>query len=109
MIPSFKEFQSRFRAGVTYAFSKELDFFGDPLEIYACWRDIKRASVLLESVRVGSPAGPKAGRYSIIAKDPFLIFESKGDRVSLTTFEASESFQRNPFGVLGDILEKSLI
>jgi len=46
------------------------------------------------------------GRYSFIARDPFLVFTSKGLRVSLRDAEGTFTQNGSPFGILKDLLDK---
>lgn len=76
----------------------------DPSAVYSALRSGSSApSVLLESARVSA----KMGRYSLVAGDPFLTFESKN---GVTEIRAKGSGSRrtkeNPFYVLEGLLKK---
>ncbi len=45
----------------------------------------------------------RLGRYSIMGSDPFLVFKSKGDLVSVWQAGAWSEFRANPFDVLKDL------
>ena len=57
-------------------------------------------SVFLESARVSK----KLGRYSLFAKDPFLIFESKGGRSTVRSYDFVEEIKGDPFEILRRVL-----
>jgi para-aminobenzoate synthetase component 1 len=73
----------------------------DALAVFEGWRT-PGPGVLLESARLS----PKTGRWSIIAKDPFLIFEAKGRRVALREGRAARVFSADPFVVLAGLLRR---
>ena len=73
----------------------------DPFETYCAFKG-KGPSVLLESVR--RSAG--MGRYSLTAKEPFLIFESKNKKVLLRTKSGAKRLEAHPFEVLKRLLRK---
>jgi para-aminobenzoate synthetase component 1 len=45
----------------------------------------------------------RLGRYSIMGSDPFLVFKSKGDLVSIWEAGAWSEFRANPFDILKDL------
>jgi para-aminobenzoate synthetase component 1 len=45
----------------------------------------------------------RLGRYSIVSSDPFLVFKSKGDLVSVWQEGVWSEFRSNPFEVLKDL------
>lgn len=87
-------------AGIPPLF-KKIDFFEDPFQIYQCFKG-EGPSVLLESARASS----KMGRYSIIAKNPFLVFESKGIQVTLRVAGETEVIEKDPLEVLRALLKR---
>lgn len=56
----------------------------------------------MESARTAD----KTGRFSIIAGDPFLIFSSKGRRVTLTDYRGTRESEADPFDYLKNLLER---
>jgi para-aminobenzoate synthetase component 1 len=49
----------------------------------------------------------KLGRFSFLGCDPFLVFKSKGDSITLESKAGKkESFKANPFSTLKEIFEK---
>lgn len=98
--PSFAAFKALAGAAHVFPFVKRIDFFENPSVIYRHWADADSPSALLESAKLA----PKTGRYSIIAKDPFLIFESKTCQVHLKAKGVSESFETNPLEKLKSLL-----
>ena len=98
---SFTDFKRLVHPGGYCPFLKRIDFFEDPLEIYRVFKDEDSPSILLESARVSE----KTGRYSLIAKNPFLILEAKDSYVTLSSFGEKESLQGDPFNVIRQILD----
>ena len=45
----------------------------------------------------------RLGRYSIMGSDPFLVFKSKGDRVSIWQEGSWSEFRANPFDILKEL------
>ena len=89
-----------------FPFVKKSSFFDDPFQIYRRLRGEGGApSVLLESARTSS----KMGRYSLSARNPFLIFESKGSVVTLRGLENSQNSVTDPFEALRDLLRRFAI
>lgn len=86
----------------TRCFYKSLDFFADPFDIYSQLRRQETLSVLLESARFSE----KAGRFSILAKNPFLVLEAKGSRVTLRSSGQSEILKDNPLDVIRRLLKR---
>lgn len=101
-LSSFAAFKARASAGSYFPFVKKIDGFENPSALYRRWADFKSPSVLLESARVSSGTG----RYSIIAKDPFLVFESKAGRVRLSAYGAAECFETDPLEKLKELLSR---
>ncbi|MGH7198829.1 MAG: anthranilate synthase component I family protein [Candidatus Omnitrophota bacterium] len=73
----------------------------DPFAVFQHWRSAG-PGVLLESARRSS----RTGRTSLVAKDPFLIFEAKGDRVVLREGRSTRVLRADPFKTLSALLEK---
>lgn len=46
----------------------------------------------------------KLGRYSFIGADPFLVFKSKGDQVTITSSKKTRRLKTNPFAELKKLL-----
>lgn len=99
--PSLAEFKLSAKKYPAIPFVEERPFLGAPADVYRALAVAGRPSVLLESAR---PQGP-TGRYSLVAGDPFLIFESKGRRVRLHARGASESFDADPLAELEKLLK----
>ena len=99
---SFAQFKRSAALGRYVPFVKRVDVFEDPLKIYRCLRDGRSPSVLLESARISQ----KTGRYSFIAKNPFLIMEAMGSRISLSSFGQKEVLRGDPFQILRRILDQ---
>ncbi len=97
---SLAAFKASAKLGSYFPFIKKIRFTAEPVEIYRRFANPLSPSVLLESARLA----PSTGRTSIIAGDPFLIFESKGRRVTLTRYGASESFEGDPLAELEKLL-----
>lgn len=81
---------------------KKVDVFEPPVEIYRRFADLKSPSILLESAR----ASASTGRISIIAKNPFLVFESKGRRIRLSMRGNIETLEGDPLDKLGELLAR---
>ena len=73
-----------------------------PFEAYQNFKLASVPSVLLESTRVLE----NGGRYSIVCTDPFLIFEAKASKVSLTVDGKKRVLKANPIKVLRDLFKK---
>ena len=83
---------------------KTLPWLGEPFEFYLRFKGAS-PSVLLESARSGSPAG----RYSIAAKDPFLVLEYRDGRTALRSGPAGKSVRttaEDPFRVLKKLMRQ---
>ena len=78
MVPSFEQFKS-VPPGASAAFLKKLDFYADPFWLYERFRG--GTSVLLESAR----AGQDSGRYSLMARRPFMTFHCKRGAVTVVS------------------------
>ncbi|MFH0764650.1 MAG: aminodeoxychorismate synthase component I [Candidatus Omnitrophota bacterium] len=84
---------------------EELDRPPPPEAVFNSLR-IYRNSFFLDS----SGGSEKFGRFSFLGCEPFLIFKSKRDSVTLETPDGTtEILKANPFLVLKDILEKHKI
>ncbi len=83
-------------------FYKSLDFFADPFYIYTRFCQPETLSVLLESARFSN----KAGRFSIVAKDPFLVLEAKGPQVTIHSSGQSETFKEDLFDVIRRLMKR---
>ncbi len=84
-------------------FWKKISWLGGPFEFYLGFKG-SAPSVLLESAREESPAG----RYSIVAKNPFLILQHRKGRTTLYT-PATKTFEtssKNPFELLKKFLDR---
>src|SRR3989344_8738656 len=99
--PSYEEFRASATQGNFAVFLKRIDFLKDPFQTYRRFRG-GAPSVLLESAKVSS----KMGRYSIVAKDPFLIFKAKGRKIEIQSYQTTEVLEADPFLVIGRILKK---
>ena len=99
--PSYEEFRASATQGNFAVFLKRIDFLKDPFQTYRRFRG-GAPSVLLESAKVSS----KMGRYSIVAKDPFLIFKAKGRKIEIQSYQTTEVLEADPFLVIGRILRK---
>ena len=99
---SFADFKRFTSPGLYCPLVKRLDFFEDAFKIYRCWRNEKNPSVLLESARITS----KTGRYSLIAKDPFMVLEAKDSEVVLSSFGEREVLRGDPFQITRRILKQ---
>jgi len=105
--PSKKEFLESFRQGRVVPLSAELDpFLFTPLRAFEAVRNMG-FPVLLESARVSK----RTGRYSFVTADPYLIFQSRGNSISLDLpstpagkYGRRATMQRNPLGKLRDLL-----
>lgn len=53
----------------------------------------------------GMDAG-KLGRYSFLGSQPFLIFSSRGEAISITRGRETSQMRGSPFDVLGELLDK---
>ena len=73
----------------------------DPFSLFQSWRS-NGPGVLLESARLS----PRTGRYSLVAKDPFLILEAKGNRVALREGRSTRVFRGDPFKLTAALLKK---
>ncbi len=78
-----------------------LDPSWDPFTLFQSWAPAG-PGVLLESARVS----PKTGRYSIVAREPFLIFEASGDRIALREGRSTRVLRADPFKVAAALLKK---
>src|SRR6202011_2522079 len=96
--PAFAEFARR--AGDARCVPVYRQLVGDSLTPVSAFRRIERSapSLLFESV-IG---GEKVGRYSLLGTEPFLRFEARGRRVTITpvkgpgtprTFESIDPFR----------------
>lgn len=75
--------------------------YRDPLAVYAGLQCGKN-SFLLHSTRVNN----KQGRYSFIGFDPFLTFESKGTRITVTENGSPRSYDGDPVAELRSYLRR---
>ncbi len=101
LTPSYAEFKASASPGDFAGFLKRINFLKDPFRTYRRFRG-GPPSVLLESARVS----PRMGRYSVVAKDPFLIFKAKSRRVELQSYQAVEVLEADPFFVIAHILKR---
>ncbi len=86
-----------------FPFIEKIDRVEDPFSAYCSFASSKDgASVLLESARFSK----RTGRYSIAAKDPFLIFQSKGRKIKLERRGKTETVTGDPFKILKALLQK---
>lgn len=81
---------------------EELDCPPSPMAIFNTLR------IYSNSFFLDSPCGhEKSGRFSFLGCEPFLVFKSKRDSVTLETPDGTvETLKANPFLALEDILEK---
>ncbi|MFH1009411.1 MAG: anthranilate synthase component I [Candidatus Latescibacterota bacterium] len=78
--PTFDQIETLATQGNVIPVAKEiLADMETPVSAYQKIRNSGRYSFLLESVE----GGEKIARYSFLGADPFLVFRSKGDRISL--------------------------
>ncbi|HOV22307.1 MAG TPA: aminodeoxychorismate synthase component I [bacterium] len=49
---------------------------------------------------------PSYGRYSIVGFEPFLIFKSKGDKITIEDTNSKKTYIGKPFDYLNELLEK---
>src|SRR3989338_2540765 len=107
--PSEKEFLSVCQKGNLIPVYKEV--LGDldtPVSAYFKIAKNARYSILLESVE----GEEKVARFSFLAKDPELIFESKGNAVKITRYvhgkakREHHSVQETPIAFIRDILRQ---
>ncbi len=102
--PSYREFKNTAGKDAFFPFVKKLAFVLDPFEVY-----LKLAPdsprVLLESARFSR----KMGRYSVIAKDPFLIFEYRNGKGFLDSGKTREEISEDPFSILKKLLKKYFV
>lgn len=68
-------------------------------EVYALFAGEKNSVFLDSAMNV-----QKIGRYSFIGRDPFLIFTSKGNLISMKDVEGRYTKEGNPFDILKEIL-----
>src|SRR3989338_5884743 len=101
LTPSYAEFKASASQGDFAGFLKRIDFLKDPFRTYRRFRG-GAPSVLLESAKVSS----KMGRYSVVAKDPFLIFKAKGRKIQIQSYQTTEVLEADPFLAIGRILKK---
>ncbi len=82
---------------------KKIKWAGEPFEFYIRFKD-STPSVLLESARQEN----SAGRYSIVAKNPFLILEYQKGRTTLREplKNIVKTSSENPFVLLKKILKQ---
>ncbi len=73
----------------------------DPVQLFELLQD-QPFSFFLDS---GMDPG-RLGRYSVIGGDPFLVFKSKGDLVSVRQDGAWTEWRANPFDVLQDLYDR---
>jgi para-aminobenzoate synthetase component 1 len=77
------------------------------IEEYACCDPVQAFESLKDrpySFFLDSGMDPeRLGRYSIMGSDPFLVFKSKGDSVSVWQKGAWSEFRANPFNTLKDL------
>lgn len=86
-------------------FLKRVELPQDPLVVYRAVKG-RAPSVLLESARVHA----RTGCYSFIGINPFLIFTSKGPRVTLRLEgEVVEELRGDPFKILRGILKSHAV
>ena len=71
-----------------------------PLTVFAKVAGDQSHAFLFESLE----GGEKWGRYSFIGFDPLVIFESHGDRVTLTRDDGEELREGNPLDLLRELL-----
>jgi len=100
--PSFKDFKRKAKEGNLIPVYKEI--YADmetPVSAF-CKIDGGNFSFLLESVE----GGEKWARYSFLGSNPYLVFESKGERVTITSYNKSRSFKTgtDPVEILRDIM-----
>lgn len=79
---------------------EEIDIELSPLGAFELLRD-KPFSFFLDS---GMDAD-KLGRYSFIGSEPFLVFSSRGSKITITQGVVKSSISGNPFDVLNHFLE----
>ncbi len=70
-----------------------------PVEVYEKLKELPYSFFLDSGM---NPLG--LGRYSFVGFDPFLIFQSKGDRIQVTRKDAVETSTGNPFQALKVLL-----
>ena len=99
---SFTEFKRHASYGRYMPILKRIDYFEDPFQIYRAFREEGSPSVLLESARVAE----KTGRYSFIAKNPFLTLKANDSLITLDTFGESETLRVEPFSLIDQILRQ---
>jgi para-aminobenzoate synthetase component I len=71
-----------------------------PIELFEVFAN-KAFSFFLDS---GMDA-EKSGRYSLMGDDPFLVFSSRGEDITLTRKEGTTFLKGNPFDCFGECLE----
>lgn len=80
---------------------RKIDTKLNSFEIYSIFKD-EDYSFFLDS----GMDKEKLGRYSFIGFDPFLIFKSKGQNISITTKEEVKTYIGDPFESLKEIISK---
>jgi len=78
---------------------REISLVHSAEEIYALFAN-EENSVFLDS----AINAHNLGRYSFIARDPFLLFTSKGTEICLKNIEGNHKKEGNPFELLKDLL-----
>jgi anthranilate synthase component 1 len=71
-----------------------------PLTIFAKLAGEESHAFLFESLE----GGEKWGRYSFVGYDPLVIFESRGDRVTVTRSGVTSELSGNPLDLLRELL-----
>ncbi len=80
-----------------------------PEAIYSCFKNFPYSFFLDSALESGKPFGSaqgplrSPGRFSFIGIEPFLIFKSKRDRITLDWLTRKEQFRGNPFFALKNL------
>jgi anthranilate synthase component 1 len=87
-------------AGLIPVYREIIADLDTPLTVFAKVAGDQSHAFLFESLE----GGEKWGRYSFIGFDPLVIFESSGDRVTLTRAGGEEIREGNPLDLLRELL-----
>ena len=80
---------------------EKIDFKLSPLEAFELIKN-RRFSFFLDS----GMESQKLGRYSFIGSDPFLVFSSRANEVTIVQDSGKKTLNGNPFDVLGSLLDR---
>lgn len=101
--PSLEEFREKAKEGNLIPVYKEIMADTETPVTAFLKIDTGRYSFLLESVE----GGEKWGRYSILGSNPSIIFNCKGNKVTVTRDSVTESLESpDPLSVLKDLLNR---